>query len=263
MALQLSEIWIYPVKSLGGIRLKEAKVLEKGLQWDRRYMLMDRTGRFMTQREHHRMSQFHTEWHNEGFLIRYQREFRLLPFEPTTEDTVSAQVWDDSLYVRKVKGDYHDWFSVHLGTACELVFFPESNERRVDPRYAADETHVSLADGYPFLVVGQASLDDLNARLDQPVPMNRFRPNLVFTGGQPFEEDTWQNFTIGSNRFRGVKPCARCVLTTIDQETSLAGKEPLRTLAAYRTREHKVYFGQNAIAIDHEKISEGDVVEVG
>ena len=155
------------------------------------------------------------------------------------------------------------------------------NTFRLAERLGADDPEGDLKDGAdtagldweddvaPFLGGNAAlyvqgfSLDDLNARLDQPVPMNRFRPNLVFTGGQPFEEDTWQNFTIGSNRFRGVKPCARCVLTTIDQETSLAGKEPLRTLAAYRTREHKVYFGQNAIAIDHEKISEGDVVEVG
>ena len=117
---------------------------------------------------------------------------------------------------------------------------------------------VSLADGYPLLIIGESSLADLNKRLAFPLPMNRFRPNLVFRGGEPYEEDIWRNFTVGRNRFVGVKPCARCVLTTVDQDTGKKGIEPLLTLAKYRKRDGGVYFGQNVIALDNYEIKEGD-----
>ncbi|MFM8738753.1 MAG: MOSC domain-containing protein, partial [Cytophagales bacterium] len=110
--------------------------------------------------------------------------------------------------------------------------------------------------------IGQSSLDDLNSRLQHHLPMNRFRPNLVFTGGQPYEEDNWRGFSIGKKRFVGVTPCARCVLTTIDQHTAMAGKEPLATLATYRKKENKIYFGQNVIALDYDEIFEGDEIIV-
>ena len=111
-------------------------------------------------------------------------------------------------------------------------------------------------------MIGQSSLDDLNSRLEFPVPMNRFRPNLVFTGGQPYEEDSWKLLTIGNNKFAGVKPCSRCVLTTVDQNTGEKGKEPLATLAKYRQHENKIYFGQNLLSIDHHTIHEGDEIKL-
>jgi uncharacterized protein len=130
----------------------------------------------------------------------------------------------------------------------------------VDATYAINQEQVSLADGYPMLIIGQASLDDLNRRLVDPVPMNRFRPNLVFTGGMPYEEDEWRSFRIGINKFAGVKPCSRCVMTTINQETGEKGWEPLTTLSGYRKRDGEVYFGQNVLAIDHHEIHEGDEI---
>ncbi len=124
---------------------------------------------------------------------------------------------------------------------------PDTTRRRADGRYAPKGQYVSFADGFSYLIIGQASLDDLNSRLAQPLPMNRFRPNLVFTGGEPFEEDNWSDFQIGSVPFRGVKPCGRCIITTADQETAQRAAEPLKTLATYRKRGNKILFGQDVV----------------
>jgi uncharacterized protein len=162
--------------------------------------------------------------------------------------------------VTEVSDTVSQWFTVQLGMRCRLVGFPEKNPRPVNPRYSVNNEHVGLADAYPFLIIGQSSLNDLNARLQEPLPMNRFRPNFVFTGGEPFEEDTWRNFAIGRNRFAGVKPCDRCVLTTVNQDTAEKGAEPLLTLSKYRKRDNKIYFGQNLVALDHTEVAVGDKI---
>jgi hypothetical protein len=174
--------------------------------------------------------------------------------------TFTASVWNDQVLVTEVDPAISNWFSRKLGSNCRLVQFPEPNLRPVDPAYRVNNDQVSLADGYPLLIIGQASLDDLNKRLATPVPMNRFRPNVVFTGGAPYAEEGWTRFRIGTNRFAGVKPCSRCVLTTIDQATAEKGVEPLATLATYRKKENKIYFGQNLIALDYETIAVGDPI---
>src|SRR5690606_28095292 len=122
-------------------------------------------------------------------------------------------------------------------------------ERPVDKKYAVNQETVSFADAMPYLIIGQRSLDDLNDKLQEPLPMNRFRPNLVFSGGEAFAEDSWERVRIGECTFKVTKPCARCVLTTVDQETGNTGKEPLKTLATYRSVDKKVLFGQNMIAL--------------
>jgi uncharacterized protein YcbX len=155
---------------------------------------------------------------------------------------------------------FDEWFSTCLQRPCQLTFFPEEQPRSVSERFQINNEQVSLADGFPFLLVGEASLADLNSKLVHPVPMNRFRPNMVFSGGLPFEEDEWKEFRIGNNRFVGVKPCGRCLVTTVDQMSGEKGTEPLSTLATYRKRGGSVYFGQNLIALDHGKISEGDSI---
>ncbi|MFM7486985.1 MAG: MOSC domain-containing protein [Cytophagales bacterium] len=261
--LNLTEIWIYPVKSMGGIRLASAKVMEKGLQHDRRWMLVDSENCFITQRIHHQLALFNLSLQPDGFLITHQTDSTLLPF--TTHllpEPLQSKVWADDVTVHEVSKELSNWFSQRLDIACRLVQFPESNTRLVDAQYRVTDSQVSLADGYPILIIGQSSLDDLNSRLQHHLPMNRFRPNLVFTGGQPYEEDNWRGFSIGKKRFVGVKPCARCVLTTIDQQTAMAGKEPLATLATYRKKENKIYFGQNVIALDYDEIFEGDEIIV-
>jgi len=257
----LSEIWIYPIKSLGGIRLKTAKVMEKGLQHDRRWMLIDENNRFMTQRVQNEMALFKQTMDSSQLTIQFRDNVLTIPLNsPIIDEPILSNVWDDAVTVFEVRREYSDWFSLHLDFKCRLVSFPEFNSRPVDARYKINDEHVSLADAYPFLIIGQSSLDDLNSRLERPVPMNRFRPNFVFTGGQPYEEDEWKNFTIGNNHFAGVKPCARCVLTTVNQDTAEKGKEPLLTLSKYRRQGEKVLFGQNVLAIDHNEIYEGDEI---
>ncbi len=259
--IRLTEIWIYPIKSLGGIRLPSSKVMEKGLAFDRRWMLVDEPNTFMTQRVHTMMALFKLEMNQASFKITFKNDSITLPFVHANIQTeIKTKVWDDEVTTLEVSKEYSHWFSEKLGTKCKLVSFPEENSRPVDDRYKINNENVSLADGYPLLIIGQSSLDDLNSRLENPVPINRFRPNLVFTGGQPYEEDTWKYFTIEKNKFVGVKPCSRCVLTTIDQQTGEKGKEPLATLAKYRQTEKKIYFGQNVLAIDHDEIHEGDEI---
>jgi len=261
--LTLSEIWVYPIKSLGGIRLTTAKVLPKGLEYDRRFMLIEEGGLFMTQRVYPQMALFKTAITGNQLTITYLSDTLSIPLIPATLQLPRpVQIWDDLVMANEVDPVYSAWFSQRLGMACKLVYFPEKNPRAVDPRYKVNDEHVGLADAYPFLIIGQASLNDLNTRLDVPLPMNRFRPNLVFTGGQPYEEESWRNFTIGANRFVGVKPCARCVLTTVDQETAQKGKEPLKTLATYRNFNNKIIFGQNVVALDHHLITVGDTLAV-
>lgn len=262
--LTLTEIWIYPIKSLAGVRLQKANVKQKGLEHDRRFMLVDEAGRFLTQREHSNMALFNVAIDNDLLTIesRTSRQTLTIDLEPNVGEALPVQIWEDEVEAWEVNPVFSNWFSNELQIKCKLVYFPESNRRDVDPEYAHAKEQVSLADGYPCLIIGQSSLDDLNSRLEVPLPMKRFRPNFVFTGGQPFEEDEWKNFKIGKNRFAGVKLCARCVLTTVDPETGIKGKEPLATLATFRKRDNKILFGQNLIPIDYDEVCEGDEIEL-
>lgn len=261
--IRLAEIWIYPIKSLGGIRVKTATVLGKGLQYDRRYMLIDENNQFITQRIVHEMALFKLSFYEEGFLVTLGSESIKIPFSPTEGvGERSVTIWKDTVLAHELGSDISNWFSERLNFKCRLVYFPEENRRAVDTDFAHNDEQVSLADGYPFLIIGRQSLEDLNKRLAQPVPMNRFRPNFVFEGGAPYEEDTWNSFRIGSNRFKGVKLCDRCVLTTINQDTAENGVEPLATLSKYRKNGGKVNFGQNLVTIDFFEVNEGDTISI-
>ncbi|MDF3821061.1 MOSC domain-containing protein [Leptospira sp. 96542] len=261
--LTLTEIWIYPIKSLGGISLTKSKVFEKGLQYDRRWMLVDSDGKFMTQRNYPELALLKVAFEGEELVITHNKKHKShrIPLRPEiTEHLSKAIVWKDTVKIIEVNNFTNNWFSELLEISCKLVFFPESNERLVDPQYASSETNVSLADGFPFLIIGESSLNNLNQRLINPVPMNRFRPNFVFKGGEAFIEDSFKEFSIGNNRFLGVKPCSRCVLTTVNQDTADKGIEPLQTLALYRKINNKIYFGQNLLTIDQNEVSIGDVL---
>jgi uncharacterized protein YcbX len=256
----LSEIWIYPIKSLGGVSVQTAKVMTKGLYLDRRWMLVDEDGMFMTQRVEPPLALFKVKILSEALEVSHRGDSLHIPVKSDPSTQFPVKIWDDVVAAYEVDATYSAWFSSRLQKRCKLVSFPEENPRPVDPRFHVDHEHVSLADAFPYLVIGEASLEDLNKKLQQPVPMNRFRPNFVFSGGEPFEEDQWREFNIGKNRFVGVKPCARCVMTTVDQETASKGVEPLKTLARYRTVNNKVLFGQNAVAIDTFEVSVGDII---
>ncbi len=263
MTLKLTEIWIYPIKSLGGIPLKSARVFEKGLEHDRRWMLIDEDNEFMSQRLYPRMALFKLQIQDSKFKIEFKSDSIILPFShPIKGEPINARIWDDTVQVVEVSDEYSQWFSERLQINCKLVSFPETNARPVDENYQVNQEHVSLADAYPFLIIGEQTLADLNSRLKEPLPMNRFRPNFVFSGGQPYAEDSWRNFSIGKNRFAAVKQCARCVLTTVNQDTGDKGIEPLLTLSQYRKKENKVLFGKNLVALNHNEVHEGDKITI-
>jgi uncharacterized protein YcbX len=226
-------------------------------------MLIDEGGVFITQRVHSRMALFRLSFSTDGFTINFGGDFIHLPVDaPVSPISLKAMIWDDVIEVFEVAGEYSQWFSLRLGINCRLVYFPETKQRLVDVNYRLDNDLVSLADGYPFLIIGQSSLDNLNSRMKETVPMNRFRPNFVFTGGDPFEEDHWRIFRIGKNRFAGVKPCGRCTLITVDQGTAVKGVEPLATLSTFRKVNNKINFGQNLIAIACHDVYEGDEIHL-
>jgi uncharacterized protein YcbX len=200
-----------------------------------------------------------------GLLIRnisVPGEELLVPFEPPVAETTIVTVWSNHCRAQRVSEAADAWFSKQLGLSCKLVYMPESTNRFVDSRYAHHKEITGFSDGFPLLLISQASLDDLNGRLSEPLPMNRFRPNLVFTGGTPFLEDTMKQFEINGITFFCVKPCARCVITTIDQQTGIKAKEPLKTLSTYRMKNNKVLFGQNLLYNGHGKITVGDIITI-
>ncbi|WP_186756090.1 MOSC domain-containing protein [Echinicola salinicaeni] len=259
--MKIQDIYIYPIKSLGGIRLQESEVLTKGFKWDRRWMLVDEQGTFLSQRSLHHMALLQVDLQENGLKVFHktkQDQYINIPFTPETDDFIQVQVWGDSLLGQIVSTKANQWFSEVLNINCQLIFMPEDSFRPIEEKYSVDNETVSFADAMPYLLIGQGSLDDLNSRLENPVPMERFRPNLVFSGGKAFQEDDWSNIQIGDCSFKITKPCARCVLTTVDQNTGLKGKEPLKTLSAYRRKNNKVLFGQNLISLKNGTVKVGD-----
>ena len=260
----LKAIRRYPIKGMKPQHLEAAKIERRGLAHDRRWMLVDANGRFISQREHARLALMEVEVTTAGLRVQAPGAEPLSVQKPLPEVARrTVQIWDDAVEAVLADERAHRWFSKVVGFDCQLVYMDEAAARPVDATYAVRSTdEVNFADGYPVLLTTEASLADLNARLKTPVPMERFRPNLFVAGCAPFEEDTWRQIRIGEVAFHVVKPCARCVVTTIDQDSGLAGKEPLRTLATFRNQGNKVYFGQNLIPDAPGIIRVGDRVEV-
>ena len=261
--MYLKDIYVYPIKSLGGIRLEHAILREKGLQYDRRWMLVDESGRFLSQREHPQMALLQSEVSDQGIRVYHKQKpstATTVPFEPSSRKKRMVTIWEDQVEAQLVDQSISNWFSNVIGQSCELVFMPSSTRRTLKPKYAVNGEAVSFADGMPYLLISQASLDDLNSRLDHPVSMDRFRPNIVVGGGTPYQEDDWSNIKIGNARFKITKPCARCVVTTINQTSAEKSREPLKTLATYRKVGDEVMFGQNMIRLSGDQIQVNDPV---
>lgn len=267
--MKLSEINIYPIKSLSGISLKSSTVETRGLRFDRRWMLIDETNKFLTQREFPQMATIGVEILKDCLRVSSGGEKLEVAFEPPTNETASVKIWSNRCRARIYENKTNEWFSDVLKTNCKLALMPEETTRKVSYFYAVHKTDaVSFADAYPFLLIGENSLADLNSRLDAPLPMNRFRPNLVVEGSAAFAEDAWKTIQIGEAIFHIVKACARCVMTTIDQSKGVkTGVEPLKTLASFRIPKRsvkkKILFGQNLIAENvGATVNVGDEVRV-
>ncbi len=263
--LSISHLYVYPVKSLAGILLDQVKLSDRGLEYDRRWILIDDNNRFISQREVTRMALLHTVLCGSRLIIfekGHSADALELDLNPVNGDRVRVELFKDESEGVVAEERVNSWFSKKLGVNCRLVYMPDAVKRVVDPVYAHDGEITAFSDGFPLLLIGQASLDDLNNRLDHWLPMNRFRPNIVFTGGAAFEEDTMKEVMVNDISFSAVKPCARCVMTTIDQETGIKGKEPLRTLNKYRQLNNKLYFGQNILYKGEGVLRIGDELKV-
>lgn len=274
MALSVASLHIHPIKSLGGFSVQEARITDRGFAHDRRWMLVDPEGRFITQREVPIMACLHCSVQAGGFRVTDTRDGTMidLPWEIPTGTRRQVSVFSDIVQVLDAPTAISSWFSRQLKVPCALVFMPDDSLRAVDPTYANGIT--SLSDGFPYLIISQASLDDLNARIAAAHPligtsarlgMERFRPNIVIAGGTAFQEDGWKEIRIGGTSFALVKPCGRCVIPTTDQRTGDRGIEPTRTLATYRKRVTeagavKVEFGMNAMTDEAGNIRVGDPI---
>ncbi len=261
--LQLTGLNIYPIKSARGIPLDESVVDEFGLRYDRRWMVVDQSGVFLSQRSHPRLALIVPNI-SDGTLEVDAPGMPTLqtPLHPKASVATRVTVWDDTSPATWVGDQAAEWFSDFLGTACTLVHMGDQVVRPANPAFAPPGVRVSFADAYPFLLISEESLADLNSRLADPLPMNRFRPNLVVAGGAPFGEDGWGRIEIGGVRLQVVKPCERCLVTTTDQATGERGKEPLRTLATYRKVGNDLMFGQNVVHENTGRLCVGDLVSM-
>ena len=265
--MQLSALYRYPLKSASHERLTHSRVESLGLAGDRRWMLVDETsGRFLTQRLLPQMGRIEARYDASGGLhLRAPGQPELAVAMPEADvDLRGVIIWSDSLRVPDAGDEAAAWCSTFLGRACRLVQVPESRARQVDTGYAEPGEKVAFADGFPLLLIGQASLDDLSQRVGRSLEMLRFRPNLVIEGAEPYAEDSWKRIRIGEMEFKVAKGCSRCIVTTLDPLTGerSADREPLTTLKSYREQEGQVYFGQNLLPRGTGELQVGMAVEV-
>ena len=266
--MRVAEIRIYPVKGLRGRAVAEALVEPWGLAGDRSYMVVDAAGRFLTQRELPRMAVLDAAPRPGGLDLSGPGLGQLAVDEPGPDAPAGdVTVWRDSVAARDAGPEAAAWLSGALGRPCRLVHMADpAAARPVDPGHAEPGDRVSFADGFPMLVTNAASLADLNARLAAPVPMDRFRTNIAVVGADAWAEDGWRRLRIGPVAFAGTKDCARCAVTTVDQDTGERSPEtePLRTLARFRRKAGgRIIFGQNLIPRGTGRIAVGDPVHVG
>ena len=259
----LKDIYIYPIKSLGGIRLSSWPVTKTGFKYDRNWMLIDAGNQFLSQRRLPRMALIKTNLTEQKLVVSAPGMNNLsLALEPAQSATIRGTIWNDRLDLWAVSAEADAWFRHFLEVDCRLVYQPAQVIRQVDQRYARAEDRTSLSDGFPFLIISEASLEALNNELPAEIGMERFRPNLVVSGCPAYAEDTWREITIGDIGFRLPKPSSRCAVPTINSETAKIGKEPLTTLNRLRKWNNKVYFGQNAVHDDLGVLSVGDQVMI-
>ena len=264
MPITLSSLIYYPIKACRGFEVAESQVERMGLEDDRRMMVTTPEGGFLTQRDHPRLALV-TPTLKDGSLELSAPNFDSLRLHvQTTGTSHPVDIWKSQGVPAIDQGEEAaQWFSDWLGAPARLVHFADGFKRVVNEKYAVNaDDHTGFADGYPILLISEESLADLNARLETPVPMDRFRPNIVVKGCEPFAEDTWNRIETGDVKLAVVKPCARCEVTTIDKVTLERKKEPLKTLGKYRKHELGAIFGQNVIPLNGGRLRLGMTVDV-
>jgi len=261
MEYKISDIIYYPVKSLGAISVPEIQLDRFGIQNDRRFMLVDQDAIFVTQRKYPKLSLVSARLSVDGVVVSCDGFGELFfPYKSFISD-IDVQVWSDVVKAKFIDPRFSAELSDWLGLPVRMVYMEDTAVRQVDREFFKEDQDVSFADAFPLLLTNTASLNDLNEKLDHGVSMSRFRPNIVFEGDKPFQEDDWARVSIGGIDFDLVKPCNRCGMTTINEKGEL-GKEPLKTLARYRKNEFGVCFGQNLVHLSNGSLKVGDVLVV-
>lgn len=264
MAVTVAHLFVYPVKSCRGIALDAAEIVATGFRHDRNWMIVDAASEMITQREQPRLALVGVAVDGGSLTLSAPAMPAFsMPLADVAE-TIATNVFGAAVTARAVASKADDWLTRYLGVRCRLVTLSAGAKRELDPRYARPGDTTGFSDGFPFLLFSQASLDDLNRRIGAaPLPLARFRPNIVVRGAAPFAEDSWKRLRIGSTTFRVVKPCARCAIPTVDPDTAATGKEPLKTLATFRRGAGgQVFFGQNVIHDGPGSIRVGDAVTI-
>ncbi len=262
--ITLSSLTYYPIKACRGFDVTESNVERMGLQNDRRMMVITSAGEFLTQREYPKLALINPLLEDGTLTLSAPAMDILVHTIQTIGETKLVDIWKSKGVSAIDQGDLSaQWFSDWLGISVRLVHIAEGIQRTVNSDYAINiDDHTGFADGYPILILSEESLQDLNSRLDSPLPMNRFRPNIVIKGCEPFAEDQWKRIKIGDVEMALVKPCPRCEVTTIDKETLAKNKEPLKTLGKYRKHELGAIFGMNTIPLNSGRLRLGMNVEI-
>jgi uncharacterized protein YcbX len=266
--MHVTALRIYPVKACRGIALDRAALGRRGLEHDRRWMIVDPEGVFVTQREAPSLARVAVAIEEDALVLSLPERGEVrVPLTPRSTHVSRARmrvrVWKSEVEAVDCGEPAAHWLGAWLQRPVRLVAMPDDVERQVSLEHALPGDIVGFADGFPLLLTTTASLDDLNARLASPVPMDRFRPNIIVDGTSPWEEDGWKRVHIGGVPLRVAKPCARCSVPTVDQGTGeRTGAEPLATLATFRQRGHAVLFGQNLIPDAAGTLAVGDALGV-
>lgn len=239
--MKITSITTYPIKSLGGVALERSALTAAGLQHDREWMLVDENGKLVSQREFPVLSLFRVLLFEDRLHVIYNDNMCVIPFSFQGNNKIACKIFSTDVIGGIVDQSISDWFSAHLDCTVHLVRALSDEPRTVKNH---PDSAVLFPDSSPFLFISEASLSHLNDKLDRPVLMNRFRPNIVFDAATPHIEDDFTSIYINDAKFEGIKNCGRCKMTTIDQRTGEIGIEPLRTLATYRKQENKILFGR-------------------
>ena len=256
----VTEIYIYPIKSLAGISCESAFAEEMGFENDRRWMLIDVNDNFITQRKYPILSQFYPKISDGKIHIVFQDQEHEFLINEHLDYQIYAKVWDDKSDVFEVNKATSKWFSACLGFECKLVKIINSGDRKHESSRLKEIYNVSLADAYPYLLIGTKSLDFLNEKLEEKITVKRFRPNIVISSLKPHEEDSFEVFKIGEVQYKNVKPCGRCIMINNNPQDGIIKKEPLKTLSKYRNVNNSVLFGTNIVGLNSGIISVGDEI---
>ena len=257
----VSSIFIYPVKGLSGIELNSCKVLTEGLENDRRLMLVDSNGKFISQREHSILSLFKCSIKDAILKVEFKDSDLDISLMENLNYLTPVSVWNSKLKASQYQSHINEWFSDHLNQKCNLVKL-DSNHRRFKRLFVPPfSTYVSFADGYPILLLSEASMALLNSKLEKQLLIDRFRANIIINNCEAHEEDEYGRYRIGDVEFKNIKPCARCIVTTIDQQTAERSPEPLKTLSSYRKKGNKIFFGVNSICLKEGIIQKDNILE--